>query len=54
MSLTNFFILAKEINDDKPLTEYEVTALYRTMPESFRSDLIDTYYSQKHQQVRFI
>jgi len=53
MSLTNFFILAKEINKDKPLTEYEVTALYRTMPGSFRRDLIDTYYSPEHQQVRF-
>lgn len=53
LSIVNFLELAKKINDNKPLTEYELTALYWTMQKSMRSDLLGSFFSRKNGEVRF-
>jgi hypothetical protein len=53
LSVVNFTELAKEINDNKPLTEYELTAIYWTMEDALREDLLGSFFSPKHEQVRF-
>ncbi len=53
LSVVNFTELAKKINDNKPLTEYELTAIYWTMEDALRDDLLGSFFSPKHKQVRF-
>jgi uncharacterized protein len=53
LSVVNFTELAKEINDNKPLTEYELTAVYWTMEDALRDDLLGSFFSPKHDQGRF-
>lgn len=52
LSVVNFTELAKQINDHKPLTEYELTALYRTLDRTVREDLVGAFYSPDTQQLR--
>ena len=52
LSVVNFTELAKQINDGKPLTEYELTALYRTLDRSVREDLVGAFFSPDTQQLR--
>ncbi|MBI3299788.1 MAG: MMPL family transporter [Elusimicrobia bacterium] len=52
LSVVNFTRLAKELNDGKPLTEYELTALYRTMEKDLRSDLLGSFFSPEDSELR--
>ncbi len=53
LSLVNFAELARQINRNKPLTEYELTALYWTMENSLRSDLLGSFFAPDFGQIRF-
>ncbi|KKO08943.1 efflux RND transporter permease subunit [Pseudohongiella sp.] len=53
LSPVNMTDLAREVNNDRPLTEYELTALYWMMDESFRDDLIGSFFDEDNNQVRF-
>ncbi|MEX1197473.1 MAG: MMPL family transporter [Pseudohongiellaceae bacterium] len=52
LSIVNFTELAREINNDQPLTEYELTAIYRTIDENLRADLLGSFFSEEHSQLR--
>jgi hypothetical protein len=52
LSPVNFTALAREINDGKPLTEYEITAVYRLMDEDLRESLLGSYFSPDTRNVR--
>lgn len=51
-SVVNFTQLAKLINKGKPLTEYELTAIYRLIDNSLRSQLLGSYFSVDDHQLR--
>jgi len=53
MSPVNFTKLARMLNDNVPLTEYELTALYRVMEDSLREDLLGSFFAPEHNQARF-
>lgn len=52
LSLVNFTAVAREVNDGRPVTEYEMTAVYMLMDEALRESLIGSYYSPQTNQVR--
>ncbi len=52
LSVVNFTELARELNGGKPLTEYELTALYLTMEQGLRSDLLGSFFSPQDSQLR--
>lgn len=52
LSLVNFGKLALLVNDGKPLTEYELTALYRLVDEELSEELIGGFFSESHHQLR--
>jgi len=52
LSVVNFTELAKELNRNKPITEYELTVVYWTMDKTFRNELLGSFFSQEHQQLR--
>jgi predicted RND superfamily exporter protein len=52
LSIVNFTEVAREINDGKPLTEYELTGLYRTMSRDLREGLLGSFFSPEHSQIR--
>lgn len=53
LSPVNMTDLARLVNNDRPLTEYELTALYWMMDESFRDDLTGSFFDEDNNQVRF-
>jgi hypothetical protein len=53
LSVTSFTALARRLNDDRPLTETELTAAYRLIPEDERNELIGGFFAPDLQQVRF-
>jgi predicted RND superfamily exporter protein len=53
LSVVNFTELAKKVNGGRPLTEYELTAIYWTMEDALRSELLGGFFSPKNHQVRF-
>jgi len=53
LSLVNFTELAKNINGGKPLTEYELTAMFWSLDGSMKKDLLGSFFSPKNAQVRF-
>lgn len=53
LSPVNMTDLAREVNNDRPLTEYELTALYWMMDESFRDDLVGSFFDEDSNEVRF-
>ncbi len=53
LSVVNFTEVAKKVNGGKPLTEYELTALYWTMEDALREELLGAFFSPGHHQVRF-
>lgn len=52
MSVVNVTELAREINGGNPLTEYELTALYWSLPESLREELVGSFFSEDYSQLR--
>ncbi|MCP8899429.1 efflux RND transporter permease subunit [Gilvimarinus xylanilyticus] len=52
LSVVNFTELAKQINGGKPLTEYEINAVYWTIDKELRDSLLGSYYNNEHHQFR--
>lgn len=52
LSIVNFTELARSINGDQPLTEYELTSLYRLLDSELRDDLLGAYFDEASGQVR--
>lgn len=50
-SIADFTKIAQVVNG-KPLTEYELTALYKSLDENLQQELFGAYFSEKEQQVR--
>lgn len=50
-SLADFTKIAQVVNG-KPLTEYELTALYKSLDSDLQNDLFGAYYSEKDKQAR--
>ena len=50
-SVADFARIAQVVSG-KPLTEYELTAFYRTIDKGMRNDVFGAYYSNDHHQVR--
>jgi hypothetical protein len=53
LSVVNFTEMAKAINEGKPLTEYELTAAYWIMEDGLREQLLGSFFSPEHAQLRF-
>ncbi|MFT6895966.1 MAG: putative RND superfamily exporter protein [Paraglaciecola sp.] len=51
-SVVNFTELAKQINQGKPLTEYELTVIYKLLDESLTEQLLGAYFDPQSQQLR--
>ncbi|WP_340677132.1 efflux RND transporter permease subunit [Paraglaciecola sp.] len=51
-SVVNFTELAKIINDGKPLTEYELTVIYRLVDKSLTQKLLGSYFAPEYNQLR--
>lgn len=52
LSLFNFTQLAMQANQGRPLTEYELTALYQTLDEGLRDDLLGSFFAPAEGQAR--
>lgn len=52
LSIVNFTELGRQINNDKPLTEYELTSVYWTVDKALRKELIGSYFNRETQQAR--
>jgi len=52
LSAVNVTDLARELNDNRPLTEYELTAAYWLMDENFREDLLGAFYNPETGEAR--
>jgi predicted RND superfamily exporter protein len=52
LSVVNFTQLAQHINHGKPLTEYELNAVYWSMDASLKNDLLGSYFNQQERQAR--
>ncbi len=51
-SVVNFTELAMKINNGKPLTEYELTAIYRLLDDSLKNKLLGAYFVPEQNQLR--
>ena len=51
-SLVNFTTLASQLNDGKPLTEYELTSIYRLLEQKVVNQLVGAYLAEEPLQVR--
>ena len=51
-SVVNFTELAKKINQGKPLTEYELTVIYKLLDESLTDQLLGAYFNPENNQLR--
>lgn len=51
-SVVNFTELAQIINKGKPLTEYELTVIYRLIDDALAEKLLGSYFSPETQQLR--
>lgn len=52
LSVVNFTELARAINDGKPLTEYELTAIYWTLDAAVRENLVGSFFDESAAQLR--
>uniref|UniRef100_UPI0035696E5E MMPL family transporter n=1 Tax=Arsukibacterium sp. TaxID=1977258 RepID=UPI0035696E5E len=51
-SLINFTTLARQLNNDKPLTEYELDTIYEMLSTKVTNQLVGAYLADSPQQVR--
>lgn len=51
-SLANFTELANQLNDGRPLTEYELTSIYYLLNEKVVNQLVGAYFSEEEQRLR--
>ena len=51
-SVANFTELARQLNDNRPLTEYELTTVYRLLDEKVVNQLIGSYFSAEDDELR--
>ncbi len=51
-SIANFTELAKDLNGDKPLTEYELTSIYHLLDKQVVNQLVGAYFSGENEQLR--
>lgn len=52
LSLVNFTELARALNNNRPLTETELTAVYWLLDESLRKNLVRSYFSESAGELR--
>lgn len=52
LSVVNFTQLAKQINNNQPLTEYELTAIYWVLDKSIRENLLNSFFIEPPAQLR--
>lgn len=52
LSAVNVTDLARELNNNTPLTEYELTVAYWMMDEEFREDLLGAFLDEETGQIR--
>ncbi len=52
LSVVNFTEVAREMNGDRPLTEYELSTLYYLMEDSLRESLLGSFLSTENEEVR--
>lgn len=52
LSVVSFSELAKQVNDGKPLTEYELTAFYWSIDDALRENLLGSFFAPEHAQLR--
>ncbi|NKI17009.1 MMPL family transporter [Spongiibacter sp. KMU-166] len=52
LSIVNVTQLAREMNNDKPLTEYELTAVYWSLDSAVRENLVSSYFTDNPPQLR--
>ncbi len=52
LSPVNLTDLARQLNNDAPLTEYELTTAYWMMDENFRDDLLGAFFDPETGQTR--
>ncbi|MBC3767692.1 efflux RND transporter permease subunit [Neptunicella marina] len=52
MSVVNFTELASKINNNKPLTEYELTAVYHMLDKNLTERLLGAYFDKEHHELR--
>ncbi|GGF54538.1 efflux RND transporter permease subunit [Alteromonas lipolytica] len=51
-SLVNFTELATQLNQGRPLTEYELTSIYYLLNDKVVNQLVGAYFSEQAQQLR--
>ncbi len=51
-SLINFTTLARQLNQDRPLTEYELDSIYKMLSSKVTNQLVGAYLADSPQQVR--
>ena len=51
-SVVNFTELAKKVNQGRPLTEYELTVIYKLLDDSLTDQLLGAYFNPENQQLR--
>ena len=51
-SVANFTALAKQLNNGKPLTEYELSSIYYLLDQKVVNQLVGAYFSPEKQQLR--
>ena len=51
-SLANFTELATQLNNGRPLTEYELTSIYYLLNEKVVNQLVGAYFSEQDQRLR--
>jgi predicted RND superfamily exporter protein len=53
LSLGTVNKMAKKLNDDQPLNNFELAILFNETPEKFKEMILDPYVSVEHNEVRF-
>jgi predicted RND superfamily exporter protein len=53
LSLGTFLKIAKKLNHNKPLDNFQLALLYNEFPDRFKSMVLNPYVSVEHNQLRF-